>query len=306
MVDALQDYLGNAGNKPFECPAAKGIASVRDPANYGPLSRAQRFLALPGTPPWNPTDITTYSEYWFNDSGESPMFGHPDLKSGVSDRKVRLIRHFEDVVVATDALDEFPRHAARKNRGTENVGANNFLFGDQSIRLIDITTYWYARDKWGAEAPFYNWGHTVPEEVSQGRPTGERMGIRETINQKPWIGWVLAGVFLLVGVGYIVWGKSTESVYSADRLQETVTIKFTDDNSTMTMPRGRLMKLLSERPQLVESEGITNPKTGKPTGFLYNEADWKAMVQRINAEKAEAANAAQGAPGAGIKDPPKK
>jgi hypothetical protein len=162
MVDALQDYLGNAGNKPFDCPAAKGIASVRDPANYGPLSRAQRFLALPGTPPWNPTDITTYSEYWFNDSGESPMFGHPDIKSGVSDRKIRLIRHYEDVVVATDALDEFPRHAARKNRGTENVGANNFLFGDQSIRLIDITTYWYSRDKWGASAPFYNWGHTVP------------------------------------------------------------------------------------------------------------------------------------------------
>jgi hypothetical protein len=130
------------------------------------------------------------------------------------------------------------------------------------------------------------------------------MGIRETINQKPWIGWVLAGVFLMIGVGYIVWGKSTQSVYSTDRLQETVTIKFTDDNSTITMPRGRLMKLLSERPQLVESEGITNPKTGKPTGFLYNEADWKAMVQRINAEKAEAAS--QDAAGPGIKDPPKK
>lgn len=116
------------------------------------------------------------------------------------------------------------------------------------------------------------------------------MGIREIINQKPWIGWVVAGAFLLTGASYFFWSKNTQSIYSADKLQEVVSIKFTDDNSTMTMPRGRLMKLLSERSQLNENEGIPNPKTGKLTGFLYDEAEWKEMVSRINSEKAAAGN----------------
>ncbi len=164
MVDALQEYLGNAGNKPFECPAAKGLSSVRDQSNLAYLLSGGRIFSLP-VPNINPALITTYTEYWFNDSAELPMAGNPGLFSGVSNRKTRLIRHFEDVVLATDALDEFPRHAARSNTGRQTVGANNFLFGDLSIKLIDILTYRNqpaSQNKWGASPPFYNWGHTRP------------------------------------------------------------------------------------------------------------------------------------------------
>ena len=166
MVDALQDYLGNSGNKPFECPAAKGLSSVRDPQNIMYLQSGQRIFSLPfpNLPP-DPARITTCTEYWFNDSAELPISGHPGLFSGVSNRKLRMIRHFEDVVLATDALDEFPRHSAKRNAGRDTIGANNFLFGDQSIRLIDIVTYRNQRpedNKWHASPPFYNWGHTAP------------------------------------------------------------------------------------------------------------------------------------------------
>lgn len=164
MVDAMQEYMGNAGNKPFECPAAKGLSSVRDPMNIQYLRSGLRIFSLPFPNMANdPSVITTYSEYWFNDSVESPMAGRPGLFSGVSNRKTRLIRHFEDIVMATDALDEFPRHAAKANStGRATSGANNFLFGDLSIKLIGIREYRYGSDKWGAPAPFYNWGHTVP------------------------------------------------------------------------------------------------------------------------------------------------
>lgn len=119
------------------------------------------------------------------------------------------------------------------------------------------------------------------------------MGLRDTVNQKPWLGWTLAGAFLAIGVGYFIWDRSADtSPYNPERLMEIVTIKFMDDGSTMQIPRGRLEKMLAERPDLKESEGITNPKTQKPTGFLYNEADWKEMVNRINTEKAAALKAA--------------
>ena len=114
------------------------------------------------------------------------------------------------------------------------------------------------------------------------------MSIRDTINQKPWLGWTLAGAFLAVGLGYILWDRSSNrGAYSGERLQEIVTVKFTDDGSTMQIPRGRIEKMLAERPELKESEGITNPKTGKPTGFLYNEAEWKEMIARLKVEKGE-------------------
>ncbi len=125
------------------------------------------------------------------------------------------------------------------------------------------------------------------------------MSLRDTINQKPWLGWTLAGAFLAVGVGYFAWSRTAASdPYNPERLQEIVTIKFTDDNSTMQIPRGRLEKMLAERPELNENEGITNPKTQKPTGFLYNEADWKEMVKRINADKAAGMKGAEPNPAA--------
>lgn len=123
------------------------------------------------------------------------------------------------------------------------------------------------------------------------------MGLREVINQKPWLGWTLVGVFLGVGLTYLAlgWGGGKDP-YNPERLKEMVTVKFTDDGSTMQMPRGRIEKMIAERPELSESEGITNPKTGKPTGFLFDEDEWKEMITRLKAEKGGSASKSAPAP----------
>jgi hypothetical protein len=68
-----------------------------------------------------------------------------------------------------------------------------------------------------------------------------------------------------------------------------VTIRFTDTEDEMTIPRGRLDKELRRQgDHLDPSQGYINPKTNKPTGFLFDKAEWEAMIARINKDKEEA------------------
>jgi prepilin-type N-terminal cleavage/methylation domain-containing protein len=158
VVETLQPYLSDAGSKPFECPAAKGLSSVRDPQNIGPLQQSLRIFTLPfpnlgGTQP-----LTAWTEYWFNDSiivPESQQY----FESGVSARRMRLIRNPQWVVWSMDALDQFPRHEAKVNTGQLNTGKDNLLFGDHSVRLMSYSDYEDQTDPAGAVAPFFSWGH---------------------------------------------------------------------------------------------------------------------------------------------------
>ncbi|MFO0858582.1 MAG: type II secretion system protein [Phycisphaerales bacterium] len=174
MVATLQPYLGDAGNAPFICPAAKGLMSVRDPENVRYLQfLGNRVLTLPypgfiGNP--QPT-ITTFTEYWFNDSAtiapsSIPPGFYPGV--GVSSQRARLWRYPQFVVWSMDALDEFPRHQAKANprRSStgdevpgEHTGKSNLLFGDQAIRLMEYRDYQDQTDPVGSLEDFYNWGH---------------------------------------------------------------------------------------------------------------------------------------------------
>ncbi|MDX2130932.1 MAG: prepilin-type N-terminal cleavage/methylation domain-containing protein [Planctomycetota bacterium] len=161
VVDTLQPYMSYGGNKPFDCPGAKGRSSVRDPINIAYLQSGLRIFTLPLLDPTAP--VEKYTEYFFNDSivpdpsaANNQLFRYP---WGVSKQKIRLIRNPQWVVWATDALDEYPRHAAKGNNGTTNAGKNNFLFGDNAVKLIDYVDYQEGTDPAGAPAPFYNWGH---------------------------------------------------------------------------------------------------------------------------------------------------
>ncbi|CAG0958457.1 hypothetical protein PHYC_00596 [Phycisphaerales bacterium] len=161
VVETLQPYLSYAGSKPFDCPAAKGLSSVRYPANIVYLQNGRHINSLPfpnlgGTQP-----VTDYTEYWFNDSlpSEPGYNGTFRAPFGVSGQRMRLIRNPQWVVWATDALDEYPRHEGKGNNGTTRAGMNNLLFGDQSIKIMSYVDYQERPDPAGAPPPFYNWGH---------------------------------------------------------------------------------------------------------------------------------------------------
>lgn len=76
-----------------------------------------------------------------------------------------------------------------------------------------------------------------------------------------------------------------DSPYSPESMTEMLTIRYTDTNEVERIPRGRLDKMLRGRTNFDPAEGIINPKTGKPTGFLVDEDEWTAMLARIKADK---------------------
>ena len=170
------DYTGNTPpqdrrrvdptiQKFFECPTAKGVRSVRDPANVTYLQSGNR-----GFYTWSPAELVRenqvrWSEYWFNDYEPSTAHGRPVGVAGVSFSKMRNPNW---VVWAIDALDEFPRHQDRELKtGTTSTisgrsGTNNLLFGDTSVRLVPYSEYYLKGDPYGSDPTFWNWGHVYP------------------------------------------------------------------------------------------------------------------------------------------------
>src|SRR4051794_954566 len=100
--------------------------------------------------------------------------------------------------------------------------------------------------------------------------------IREFINKSSWMGWALAGILLAASVVIYVRGQHSEDPYSPDRMKEMVTIKFTDTNEEVSMPRGQMDRELRRSGEKLDpSAGILNPKTGKRTGFPFNKSEWE-------------------------------
>lgn len=169
-VFQLRQYLGGSTSmKPFTCPSAAGLTSVRDPENISGLQRVGRVYTLPFPGFMSPMpEVKEFTEYFYNDSRRPP---NSNAHFGVSKTKYRTIRHPEAVVWAMDAVDEFPRHALKTARsvedgysGSNDSYANNLLFGDTSVKLMKRFEYWppEAEDRYGAPGPFYNWGHFYP------------------------------------------------------------------------------------------------------------------------------------------------
>ncbi len=158
----LDPYLSHAGNKAFLCPAARGESSVRERRQL--LESGFRYYTKPEN--LDPTDREVVTEYYFNDSFiQTQIIGGVEVRSGVSGQKIRAIKQWDEVVVATDALDEFPRHEGlRGGVDSQRIGTGNFLFGDQRIESLNwIESHAQeSKDKYGAPGPFFNWGHFYP------------------------------------------------------------------------------------------------------------------------------------------------
>jgi len=180
---ALNEYLGNQGSVPFNCPAAKGFSSVKSPEAITYMSGGGRIFVA--TEDLNPASVTTkplkwWTEYFFNDSaltGKTVSDGVnvtiPNPIGGMSGRRMAQLRFPQYIVFATDALDDFPRHTSKPTSRGNNVGSsttlagisergqNNFLFGDGAIKTLDIAQYGAggSSDPFGVPAKFFNWGH---------------------------------------------------------------------------------------------------------------------------------------------------
>jgi hypothetical protein len=176
VVDPLMEFLGSPSQKPFDCPAAKGLSSVRAPQNIRDMHQASRIFTLPYPGFMDPdAPVTKYTEYWFNDS--SLVNRNRDGSfTRVSGRKIREIPHFDRVVLITDALDEFPRHTGRAEKRSNNLaesiylsigGRNNFLFGDLAVKTIEYSIYEGKRDRYKSNPQFYNWGHVYLDPLDR-------------------------------------------------------------------------------------------------------------------------------------------
>jgi hypothetical protein len=111
------------------------------------------------------------------------------------------------------------------------------------------------------------------------------MDIRSYLKSKPWMGWALAGVLVLVCAW--VWYRSLKSgdnEYSVSRMTQKVVIRDRETGEEWTMPRGQMEQFLWDRPLPIDpSQGLPNPKTGKFTGFPKSE--WESTVDRISQER---------------------
>lgn len=114
--------------------------------------------------------------------------------------------------------------------------------------------------------------------------------LRQQLNDKPWIGWCVAGVILVVAVVvYFARSSNSSMEYGQEYMTQMVTVKFADTGEEMELPRGRFEKMLRDSAggELDATKGLINPKTNQPTGFLFNKSDWDKTVERINRERKE-------------------
>lgn len=112
------------------------------------------------------------------------------------------------------------------------------------------------------------------------------MSARDFLNNKPWLGWVVAGAILLISVA-VYWKMSGKGdPYSVERLSQDVTIKCVETGDEWTMQRGLMERELRRRTGLIDpTQGLPNPKTGRLTGFPFDKDSWEATVRRLNEEK---------------------
>lgn len=113
----------------------------------------------------------------------------------------------------------------------------------------------------------------------------------EFIRSKPWLGWSVAGLLMVLAlILFIRGGGGGGEAYTFDRMSENVTVRDRVTGEEWVIPRGRMEVLLLERgDELSTDVGLPNPKTGTLTGFP--KSDWEMTVERLNRDRKQAAKA---------------
>ncbi len=128
------------------------------------------------------------------------------------------------------------------------------------------------------------------------------MGLRQTLDEKPWIGGVVVALLIAAAVALYIVRRPGGGAESQARLLENITIRCSETGQEWEIPRGKMVSGLrgaSANARLDPSIGLVNPTTKKPTGFPVDRDEWTALIERLNKER-EAYNKSRGiaAPGA--------
>ena len=158
VMRVLEPYLGGQNQESFVCPAARGASSVLDEETRRGMEFGGRVQVLD----YDSDGFEEYTEYWFNDSPSLDS----DPNFGVSGKKLRRIKHPEELVLAIDAIDWIPRHrsaAFRDDVGLDSSGASNILRGDLRVQQMSEAEYILKHDRYDSAPNFWNWGHFYPD-----------------------------------------------------------------------------------------------------------------------------------------------
>lgn len=181
VMVALREYLegGMDEGGVFDCPAALGETSVRDPITRRDMEQNRSFHVWDidkedlYSPPFTADEEDEeFTEYWFNDVPATTYGPNSSKSFGVSGQKIRAIPHPALTVYSMDAIDWLPRHSGRSNLPTtdfnssaRNTAKSNLLFGDMRVTAMERSEYFFreSRDPYNAPGPFWNWGHYYPD-----------------------------------------------------------------------------------------------------------------------------------------------
>lgn len=108
--------------------------------------------------------------------------------------------------------------------------------------------------------------------------------MRRLIEEKPWIGWAVAGLLMLVGA-FLVARPLLSGSGGPQALADHVIIIYEDTGEEGKVGFGSLQRILLQeaaRQPLNPAEGLTNPKTGKKTGFPKDRDMWQKLVTNAN------------------------
>lgn len=113
------------------------------------------------------------------------------------------------------------------------------------------------------------------------------MGLRDTLNQKPLLGWIVAVIALIVATVFVLKSATSDAPDSVEQRSQQVTIRCTETGREWTMNRGQFERLLLTQDGLIDpTKGIPSQfAEGRPTGVLVNKGEWESTVKRINAMK---------------------
>jgi hypothetical protein len=97
------------------------------------------------------------------------------------------------------------------------------------------------------------------------------------------------GVLALVAIVLLV-RAFTAAPPTADLATEVI-IRYEDSGDEVKMPRGQfereLLARLHQKEPIDPAVGLTNPKTGKPTGFPADRDFWNKMIDDVKKMKAQ-------------------